>query len=482
MRKLMSFIVVCLLAVAAYAQREPQPTPYAEQTWPKQEKEIVDLQQKIWNLMAKKDTNSLRTLFHDQAMFVHMGGYWGKEQELQAIGNGFLWYKKADIFHVDVKFVGADALVYSTITLTAGVGDREVVTPFYVTSLFKKEKGRWQLGSFIFTTRISGPDGNKVRIEHVDTGDDSRNTAKYQSTVPALNPQIRLSNNVMMPQFGIGTFLMRNNKECKQAVLTALRAGYRHIDTAHAYQDEQGVGEAVNEFCKESGVSRAEIWITSKLWPTEYADPTAIDKMLKRLGLEYIDLVYLHQPVGDVKAGWRNLEKAVKERKVRCLGVSNFEVKGAEELYKWCVDSTEIKPVVLQMECHPYAQRKQESELIKKSNMAIECWYPLGGAASRGELLRDPVITEIARNHHATAAQIILAWHIQTGHSVILKSTNPAHIQENIDALRIRLTDAEMQQMNDLDKADRFYKMDINATRQFVNVPLPDQQDGGNDA
>ena len=300
-----------------------------------------------------------------------------------------------------------------------------------------------------------------------------------QQSVP--NPQLQLSNGVMMPQFGIGTFMMRDNEECYQSVLTALRKGYRHIDTAHAYQTEQGVGRAVKEFCTESGVKREEIWITSKLWPSEYAKPDAIDKMCQRLGLDYIDLVYPHQPVGDVKTAWKNMENAVKAGKVRCLGLSNFEVAGAEEIYDWCVNETEIKPVVLQMECHPYAQRQKECEKIHKDGMVVECWYPLGGAMSRGALLKDPMINEIAKAHNATAAQIILAWHRQLGHSIIPKSTNPQHIQENIDAMSITLTDAEMQQMAGLNKEERFYKMDIEATRQFVNFPLPDEQDGSNE-
>jgi len=482
MKYLFSFIFSIMAVFSVHAQAPQMPTPYAEQTWTAQEKEVVDLQQQIWDLMAAKNADALSPLFHDEAMFVHMGGYWGKEQELQLIGSGMLWYKKAEIYHVDVKFVEGDVVLYTTMTLTAALGPNEVVTPFFVTSVFKKVKTQWLLGSFVFTTRVMGPDGDKVRVEHVgeQAATASAPTSTQQAVVLVPNPQLRLSNGIMMPQFGIGTFMMRDNEECYQAVLTALRKGYRHIDTAHAYQDEQGVGRAVKEFCAESGVTREEIWITSKLWPTEYTDPAAIDKMCKRLGVDYIDLVYPHQPVGEIKAAWKNLEAAVKAGKVRCLGLSNFEVSGAEELFDWCVNETKIRPVVLQMECHPYAQRLPEIERIKKAGMAVECWYPLGGAMSRGELMRDPVIGQIAQAHNATAAQIILAWHAQEGHSVIPKSTNPVHIQENIDALRIRLTDAEMQQMRGLNKEDRFYKMDIEATRQFVNFPLPDQQKGDN--
>lgn len=203
--------------------------------------------------------------------------------------------------------------------------------------------------------------------------------------------------------------------------------------------------------------------------------------MLNRLGLEYIDLVYPHQPVGDVKAAWHNLEDAVRQGKVRCLGLSNFEVEGAEDIYRWCVDSTEIKPVILQMECHPYAQRLAQSELIRKDNLVVECWYPLGGAASRGALFEDPVIKSIAYAHGATPAQIIIAWHVQEGHSVIPGATDHGYIKENIDALKIRLTDDEMTRMRGLNKEKRFYEMDIEATRRFADFPLPDQQGESND-
>lgn len=294
-------------------------------------------------------------------------------------------------------------------------------------------------------------------------------------------PYITLSNGIKMPQFGLGTFRIPSNEQTKDAVLTALRLGYRHFDTAHAYMNEQGVGEAINEFMKESGVKREEIWVTSKVWPSEYTDPQAIDKMLKRLNLDYIDLVYPHQPVGDVKTCWTNLEKAVAEGKVRSLGLSNFEIKGAEEIYRWAIDSTTVKPVILQMECHPYAQRLKEKEQIRKDGLAVECWYPLGGAASEGALFKDPVIIAIANTHKVTPALVIIAWHIQEGHSVIPGATDHGYIKENIEAISLKLSKNEMEQMRALNKEKRFYDFDIEVTRQFVNSRLPDQEGESND-
>ncbi|MGN0230956.1 MAG: aldo/keto reductase [Muribaculaceae bacterium] len=300
----------------------------------------------------------------------------------------------------------------------------------------------------------------------------------------AQGPMVLLSNGIEMPQFGIGTFNVPSNDECKQAVLTALRAGYRHIDTAHAYIDERGVGEAVNEFVAEGGCQRSDIWVTSKIWPSEYSDPTAIDRMLRRLNLDYIDLVYPHQPVGDIKTAWRNLERAVKQRKVRALGLSNFEVPGAEEWFQWCVDSTEIKPVIMQMECHPYAQRIEKRALALKYGMKVECWFPLGGAMSQGALLKDPVIMKIAEAHKVSPAQVILRWEIQEGLLSIPGATNPDYIKENIAAAQglvngkpFALTAKEMKQMRKLNKEQRFFNASYEQAKGYVNFPIMDEQE-----
>ena len=280
-------------------------------------------------------------------------------------------------------------------------------------------------------------------------------------------PMVQLNNGILMPQFGLGTFLQPSDAVSEQSCRTALKAGYRHIDTAHAYNDEAGVGRAV----KESGIPREEIWVTSKLWPNEYGEgktAQAIDAMLERMQLDYIDLLYVHQPVGDFVGAWKDMEKAVAAGKVRALGISNFDAN--DEVFNRIMEAATIKPAVLQMECHPYAQRLAVREKAKTHNIQVECWFPLGGAMSNGALLKDPTIMEIAKAHGKTAAQVILRWHIQEGFSVIPGASNPDYIKENIDIFDFTLTDDEMAEMRGLNKERRFFNMSLSDVERMVGL------------
>ncbi len=288
-------------------------------------------------------------------------------------------------------------------------------------------------------------------------------------------PMVKLNNGVLMPRFGLGTFLQGSNEVCRQSCLTALKAGYRHIDTAHAYDDERGVGQAVNEFIKESGTPRKDIWITSKLWPTEYGEgktAEAIDKMLGRLGTDHIDLLYVHQPVGDFVGAWRDMERAVEAGKVRALGISNFDAN--DSVFNLIMQEARIKPAVLQIECHPYAQRVEMRKKAAKYGIQVECWFPLGGAMSQGALLKDPKIQQIAKAHGKTAAQVILRWHIQEGFSVIPGATNPDYIKENIAIFDFALTDEEMKTMRSLNKEQRFFNATYEEVQRFGQSPMRD--------
>lgn len=278
-------------------------------------------------------------------------------------------------------------------------------------------------------------------------------------------PYVQLNNGQWMPRFGIGTYNVPGDSVAEDAVAYALKCGYRHIDTAHAYRVERGVGKAV----KESGIPRSEIWITSKLWPSEFGEGKtmeAIAKMLERLQTDYIDLLYVHQPMGDYRGAWRDMEKAVKQGKVRSLGISNFDA--SDSLFNDIMEFAEIKPAVMQIECHPYAQRKEWQQKTRQHNIQLECWFPLGGEMSNGALFKDPTIQKIAKVHGKSPAQIIIRWHIQEGFSVIPGATRHDYIKENISVFDFYLTDEEMAQMRSLNKEKRFFNMDYKQAEKFV--------------
>lgn len=261
---------------------------------------------------------------------------------------------------------------------------------------------------------------------------------------------ITLNNGTKIPQFGMGVFMVPEGEATKSACLEALKLGYRHIDTAHAYQNERSVGAAV----RESGIPREEIWVTSKLWPSEYGEGktmAGIDKMLSRLDIGYIDLLLLHQQVGDYMGAWKDMEKAVAQGKVRAIGLSNFESERLEEV----CGAAAIKPAVLQVECHPYFQQEELKKRLAPYGTVIESWYPIGHGDPG--LINEPVFTELAQKYGKTNVQVILRWHIQAGNIIFPKSTNPQHIRDNSDIFDFALTDDEMARIKAIDNGKRFY-------------------------
>ena len=255
-----------------------------------------------------------------------------------------------------------------------------------------------------------------------------------------------LNNGLNMPMAGIGTFLLTPD-EAEASVLAALEGGYRLIDTANAYVNEKAVGRAM----KKSGLKREEIFLETKLWPSFYENDDAVDKTLERLGTDTIDLLLIHQPAGNYVAGYRQMEKAYKEGKVKAIGLSNFNQGQIEEILGLC----QVKPAVLQTEVHPYFQEQELKKFLSKEGMVIQAWYPLGHGDKA--LLEEPLFTELGKKYGKTNAQIILRWHIQDGNIVIPGSKNPAHIKDNFDLFDFSLTEEEMAKIAALDKNTRYY-------------------------
>ncbi len=258
--------------------------------------------------------------------------------------------------------------------------------------------------------------------------------------------EFTLSNGVKMPSVGLGTFLMQPDK-AEQAVYDALKMGYRMVDTANGYLNERAVGRGI----KKSGVPREEIFLATKLWPTVYENPGAVDKCLELLDTDYIDLLYIHQPSGNYLAGYKLLEAACKAGKVKAIGISNFHDEKLEEL----LAHAEIKPHVIQLESHPYYTDIKTMDRLKEYGTRMVAWYPLGHGDKA--LLNEPVFTELAKKYGKSNAQIILRWHVQRGTTVIPGSTNPDHIKANADIFDFELTADEMAAIEKINKNVRYY-------------------------
>ena len=271
-----------------------------------------------------------------------------------------------------------------------------------------------------------------------------------------------LNNGLKMPMAGIGTFLLTPD-EAEPSVLAALEDGYRLIDTANAYVNEKAVGRAM----KKSGLKREEIFLETKLWPSFYEDEDAVDKTLERLGTDYIDLLLLHQPAGNYVAGYRQMEKACKEGKVRAIGLSNFNQGQIGEILGLC----QVEPAVLQTEVHPYFQERELKKFLERAGMVIQAWYPLGHGDKA--LLEEPLFSELSQKYGKTNAQIILRWHIQAGNIVIPGSKNPAHIKDNFDLFDFSLTEEEMAKVTALDKDTRYYTSTPEMLRRYAEM-VPD--------
>ena len=268
---------------------------------------------------------------------------------------------------------------------------------------------------------------------------------------------ITLNNGMTCPVIGIGTFML-SPEEAQNSVREALRMGYSLVDTANAYVNERACGRGM----RESGVSRSQVFLSTKLWPSEYENEHAVEETLERLGVEYVDLLYIHQPAGNWLAGYRQLEKAVREGKAKAIGISNFEGKYLEELEKkW-----EIVPQFIQVEAHPYYTQSELRKTLDKYGIRLMSWYPLGHGDKA--LLQEPVFAKLGEKYGKTSAQIILRWHTQMGFAVIPGSRNVEHIRDNLNILDFTLTKEEMAEIAGLDRNVRYYHRTEAQLQQFA--------------
>ncbi|WP_295916947.1 aldo/keto reductase [Anaerovibrio lipolyticus] len=268
---------------------------------------------------------------------------------------------------------------------------------------------------------------------------------------------LELNNKMKCPVVGIGTYTL-SPADAENSVREALKMGYSLVDTANAYVNERAVGRGI----KDSGVKREDIFLSTKLWPSEFENNNAVDETLARLGVDYVDLLYIHQPAGNWLAGYRQLEKAYKAGKAKSIGISNFEGKYIDELqHKW-----EIVPQFIQVEAHPYFTQKELRETLGKYDIKLMSWYPLGHGDK--SLINEPVFVELGKKYGKSSAQIILRWHTQMGFVVIPGSRNVAHIKDNLDILDFELTDEEMTEIAKLDKNTRYYHRTDEQLIQFA--------------
>ena len=255
---------------------------------------------------------------------------------------------------------------------------------------------------------------------------------------------IILNNGISMPNIGFGVFRMTDQAECEEAVVQAIQAGYRLIDTAAAYENEEAVGRAI----KRCGISREDLFITTKLWITDTSYEKAKEgfyRSLKRLGLDYIDLYLIHQPYNDYYGAWRALEELYEEGKIRAIGVDNFTQDRLADF----IFFNKIKPAINMIECNVFFQREDERQYLNQQNIVMQAWSPL--AAGQGNLFTNPLLCEIAGAHNKSVAQIILRWIVQRGIVPVVKSSNPTRMKENLDIFDFTLTENEMKKIATLD-------------------------------
>lgn len=275
-----------------------------------------------------------------------------------------------------------------------------------------------------------------------------------------------LANGVKAPLLGLGTFQL-SLEDTERSVYEAIRCGYRMIDTANGYLNETAVGKAITRAIGEGLVKREDLFISTKLWPTVYESKNAVTDTLDRLGLDYVDLLFIHQPTGNFVAGYQNIERAYKEGKARALGISNFHDAKLEKL----LAAAEIKPHVIQLETHPYFAHHAQMDRLKEYGTKLMGWYPLG----HGDvgLIHESVFGKLAEKYGKSPVQVILRWAVQMDVLTIPGSKNPDHVRSNFDIFDFALTEADMQEIAKLDGTKRYYTASDALEEQYAQMYLP---------
>lgn len=274
-----------------------------------------------------------------------------------------------------------------------------------------------------------------------------------------------LSNDLKMPLLGIGTFMI-SPEDAEVSVYKALKNGYRLIDTANAYMNEAAVGKAMKRAIAEGVVKREEIFLSTKLWPTLYESDTAVEETLSRLGTDYVDLLFIHQPAGNFTAGYEKIEEAYKKSQARSLGISNFHGEKLERL----LAAAAVKPHVIQLETHPYHIKHEIMKRLASYGTKLMGWYPLGHGDRT--LLEEPVFVNLADKYRKSTVQIILRWAVQKGFITIPGTKNPDHIRANFDIFDFALTEAEMAEIAKLDGKKCYYTPDEATEEKYASMQL----------
>ncbi|MCR5228723.1 MAG: aldo/keto reductase [Solobacterium sp.] len=273
-------------------------------------------------------------------------------------------------------------------------------------------------------------------------------------------------NGLRMPALGLGTSNIKPEL-AEDAVCEAIRCGYRHIDTASSYLNEKAVGRGI----AKSGISREKLFITVKVWPSDYTRAEqAVEGSFRRLGIDYADILLVHHPVGDYFGCWQTFEELLKKGKTKALGLSNFSMEQIQEF----IDRFEVKPSLVTVESHPYASQKKLRQFLNDNGIVMEAWYPLGHGDKK--LTEEPVFRKLAEKYGKSVVQIILRWHIQIGNSVLPGSGNPEHIRQNLDIFDFSLSSEDMAEIAELD-TETLYKVFTDEMRQRYLRWEPDWDD-----